>query len=187
MTIPEKYTIVIDQINAHIQAFNAFLAPEHKLIGISVDDPSMFANIAQRKATGNLWPSKDSVGVYILCGHHENDATRLGIYIGKASVGDKRIGHRLWSHLVRFRVGDNYRMIGRSKEPYILEALLAIPIAPATSPSIAAALEEHLIAQGLVGISIINTVGKKNSKKSLLPAATSPKIEAHSLPAASIT
>jgi len=161
MTIPERYAAVIGQINAHIHAFNAFLAPEHKLSGISIDDPSMFADIANRRATGDLWPSKDSVGVYILCGRHEVDATQLGVYIGKASVGTKRIGHRLWNHLVRFRVGDNYRMMGRSKEPFILEALLAIPIGAATSPSIAAALEEHLIARGLVDISMINTVGKK--------------------------
>lgn len=163
MTIPEKYADVIDQLNAHIQVFNTFLAPGHQLIGISADDPATFADIANRRATGDLWPSKDRVGVYVLCGCHEVDASRLGVYIGKASVGSKRIGHRLWSHLTRFRAGEHYRMAGRSKEPFILEALLAIPVGTTTSPSIAAALEEHLIAKGLAGISMINTVGKKRS------------------------
>ena len=69
----------------------------------------------------------------------------------------------MWHHIVRFQIGDSYiyRMVGRSKEPFIIEALLTIPIGSATSPSIAAALEEHLIAKGLVGISMINTIGKK--------------------------
>lgn len=158
MTI-ERYSSLIHQLNTHIDSFNGFLAEGHKLKKIAAEDPSTFSEILEQPWAEQHWPSKDDAGVYVLCGRHETDISRVGAYVGKASL--KNIGYRLWSHLTRYRKTGIYKFGGDSSESFIVEAILAVPITAPTTRAIASALEEHILVSGLQGIQLFNTVGRR--------------------------
>ncbi len=156
MTTADRFAGLISQINAHVDVFNRVLAPEHQLKRISPDDPETYSDSMGLPWGEQRWPSKDNAGVYVICGSHEQDPTRLAAYVGKASL--KNIGNRLWSHLTQYRPTGVYRL-GGPTSGFIVEALLAIPIHTPTPRSMSSALEEHIITGRLVDVSLINTVG----------------------------
>lgn len=154
--IVAKYTPIISALNCGISEFNAFLAGDHQLPLISSDNPATFTSALHEPWGQQGWPSKDNPGVYVLCGHDETDELHLGVYIGKAS--QQFIGHRLYAHLTPFRDSGNYK-----RDRFIIDAILAVPIHNHGARSIAVALEEFLIARGVPGVTMLNTVGVRAS------------------------
>jgi hypothetical protein len=152
--ISVRYASVLSDLNYGISQFNAFLAIDHHLPLISSDNPATFTSALDKPWGQQNWPSKDNPGVYVLCGHDEMDELQLGAYIGKAS--QQFMGHRLYAHLNPYRQSGIYKR-GR----FVIDAILAIPISNHDARSIAAALEEFLIARGLSGVTLLNAVGAR--------------------------
>lgn len=157
MTIAERYSDIVRQINIHIDSFNVFLMDEYKFKMISTDDQSTFSEIINGDFDKQRWPSGYNLGVYILCGYHEFNHSDIGVYIGKSSL--QGIGDRLWSHLNPYRKAGVYKF--QSNENFIIEAILAIPIIIPNMYCFASALEEYIIGNNLVGVHIFNKIGKK--------------------------
>lgn len=150
--VVDKYENIISELNCGISEFNAFLASDHQLPLISSNNPATFTSALDQPWGQQGWPSKDNPGVYVLCGYHEKNIHQLGAYIGKAS--QRFIGRRLYAHLNPFRAAGIYR-----RGQFIIDAILAVPISIHGARSIAAALEEFLIARGVPGVTMLNTVG----------------------------
>ncbi len=153
MTTKLKYKYLVDSLNEHIDSFNHFLSEDFKLKRVLVDDPACFA---ESIVEGQPKPSQAQSGVYVLCACHETEGT-IGAYIGKASLS--QIGHRLWHHLKVERETGIYRF---RKGPFRVEAIVAIPMVPPMGPSMATALEEHIISKGLRTVKLLNTIGKRS-------------------------
>ena len=154
MNIEERYADVIQQLNAHIASFNMALESGYRIRGISTSDLTTYSVVANRGWDDQVWPSKDYAGVYVFCGC--DPSNRVAVYIGKASL--KNIGHRIWSHLDRYR-GDGVYKVGGIGSPYVLELILSVPMLAPTPRAMACALEEHIICGGLRDVTVVNTVG----------------------------
>ena len=153
-SIANRYASVIAELNCGISEFNTFLAVVHQLPLISSGNAATFTSALDKPWGQQGWPSKDDPGVYVLCGRHDDEEGQLGVYIGKAS--QQFIGHRLYAHLAPFRATGVYKR-GR----FIIDTILAIPIKNHGARCIAVALEEFLIARGISGVTMLNTVGVK--------------------------
>ncbi|MEP6671420.1 MAG: GIY-YIG nuclease family protein [Chthoniobacter sp.] len=159
MTIA-KYENILSQINVDIDKFNNFLVEEFKIPHLQASNPegvSVIANIP--------WDSHDwgrtfggYPGVYLLCGYQETDPSRLGVYIGKASMG-KNIGNRIWSHLQHHRSTAIYKANDSLGETFIIEAVAAIALYDPRMRALAPALEEFIICDVRDRVYLLNGVG----------------------------
>lgn len=155
--IKNRYKNIVQQINLHLANFNRYLKHPFELSPVDIDNSTSFSVISNCAWSAQHWPSKDSPGVYVLCGRDTVFQNQLGFYIGKAS--SQNMGHRIWRHLVPYRHDDDYR-IGNS-ENFMLEAILAIPIDGPLPRYFASALEEYLIDKKLNGATLVNTTGNR--------------------------
>lgn len=151
----------MNQINTYIDEFNNFLANDFKFKKIAAEDPSTYSDIANCEWNDQKWPSQTCAGVYILCGYHENEPSRLGAYVGKTSL--QTIGHRLSVHLSPNRYTGIYKKNCSLNETYIIEVILSVPIKTIALNGIAQALEEYLIIEGFNASDarLLNKVGNR--------------------------
>ena len=154
-----KYTSILNEINSAIQSFNRILAPEYKLATIDLADPKSCSSIVSVAWDDQFWPHKDGPGVYLLFGYREAepDAQKLGLYVGKSSLG--HIGTRLYSWLHPHRPSGIYRVNDQTGDPYVIEFISAIPLPDRRLGSLASAIEEHIIATVRGDVYLLNAVG----------------------------
>jgi hypothetical protein len=145
-----KYEEVFREINFEIQKFNELLAEQFKIPLLNFSNPECCAVIAETTWEDQVWPSnKDFPGVYILCGFHENNPSRLGVYIGKAFLNN--ISNRLSFWLNPYRTTGVYRKEDRSGGPasgedFIIEVIGAIGLRDQEIGIFAEALEQFIIS-----------------------------------------
>ncbi|WP_148663915.1 hypothetical protein [Kushneria konosiri] len=154
--IKNRYENIIKEINLHLANFNQHLKEPFELSPIDIENPANFSIIWNCKWADQHWPSKDSPGVYVLCGRSPEPPGQPGIYIGKAS--SQNIGYRIWNHLIPYRKEGIYKL-GNHK--FLLEAILAIPVNGPLPRYFASALEEYLIDKKCSGATVVNTVGNR--------------------------
>jgi hypothetical protein len=164
MNSPEKYGEIINEINHGICDFSTLLADEYELKSISVSDPSTYTELIDSGIESQwtkYWPNKESYGVYFLLGISESDNTKMGLYIGKASL--KKMGHRLYSHLNPHKKTGRFKRSYR-EETFIIEAVCSIPMPTNETRYLASALEEYLITKGLKSNNaiLLNSIGNRN-------------------------
>ena len=146
MSIQEKYSVIVNQLNTYIEDFNLFLSNDYKFKQIAAEDTSTYSDITNCEWDDHKWPSQSSAGVYILCGYNEKDPSRLGAYIGKTSL--QTIGHRIAAHFNPYRSTGVFKKSSGSNETYIIEVILAVPVKIPALNVIAQALEEYFIIEG---------------------------------------
>jgi hypothetical protein len=157
VVILQKYESIFSEINIEIEKFNTLLAEECRISPLNASDSESCSVIANIPWDDQVWPHKDFPGVYILCAYHQSDTSRLGAYIGKASL--KYIGHRLWAHLNPHRTTNIYRMNDLSGEPFIIEAIVAIGLRNPRMRVLASSLEESIIAGVREHVHLLNGTG----------------------------
>lgn len=153
-----EFSHVIDELNTGIICFNSFLSQNNQLKQICMTDPDTYTDAMDKPWGKQRWPSKDSYGVYFLLGKSEGENTRIGVYVGKASL--KQMGHRMWSHLKPYRDTGVYKKAYRN-EQFIIEAMCAVPMPSDNMGCLASALEEFLITRGLTTANLLNSVGRR--------------------------
>jgi hypothetical protein len=158
MKTSNKFSNVIEELNTGIDRFNSFLSQNNQLKRICVTDPTTYTDSIDKPWKQQEWPSKGSFGVYFLIGTSENDNTRIGVYIGKASL--KYMGHRMWSHLKPYRDAGIYKKAYKN-EQYIIEAMCSTPMPSDSMGCLASALEEFLIKRGLTSANLLNSIGRR--------------------------
>lgn len=158
MKYSQQFSKVVQEINEGVRSFNEFLSDGNKLPLIDIQNQSSYSEGIKEEWGGHSWPNKDSYGVYFLFGRSQREPSKLGLYIGKASM--KVMGHRLWAHFKKDReTKDYHKMVGDEK--FMIEAIASIPMPSDSHKSISTALEEFLIVNGLKEATLINKVGRR--------------------------
>ena len=153
-----RYEELLRQLNEHVKAFNKFLSSDCLIDEFSTKD-SVCCKITDTLEDDIRFPlgSKDTPGVYVLCGSSVQDKEKLIVYVGKAS--SQNIGHRLYVHMKRTEYGNEERTTYVYGNFYI-DYIFTIPIPQC--PWMATALEEYIITQGFSNnIQMCNTIGNK--------------------------
>lgn len=151
-----RYAEIIHHLNSRIAEFNTYLKNDMAFPQISTENPATYTDAMTSDWGDQGWPSKDKRGVYVFCCAHEDESGKLGVYIGKASM--REMGHRMYHHLKPFRETGVYKRKAMNAW-YIVEAILAVPIEDNSAGCLASALEEFLIAGGVSGAVLMNSVG----------------------------
>lgn len=155
--LAQRYAPVIAEVNAGIEAFNAFVSADLRFELIDADRPEFYSARLDRHWEEQAWPSKEIYGVYFLCGQCMTN-TDLGVYIGKAS--HIVMGHRMYAHLNPHRKSDFF--VRKHPEGDVrLEVMLAAPVRDVKAQCLASALEEFLIQRGLKSARLLNHVGRR--------------------------
>lgn len=157
-TILEKYAHLVSEVNKHVSDFNEFLAPQHRLRFIDARDSRTFSVIADTPRDSQSWPSSGYAGMYVFGAYDEQNPSRLGAYIGKASL--RNMGNRIWARLNPGRGTETYTMQS-GPDIFRIEVIMAVPITSPTMRSMACALEEHVIKHGLEDIYLLNAIGTR--------------------------
>ena len=157
MLLLQRYENIFREINLDIEKFNVLLAEEFRIAPLNASNSESCSVIANIPWDDQMWQYKDLPGVYILCAHHQSDPSRLGTYIGKASLSN--IGTRLWAHLNPHRATNIYRMSDPSGEPFIIEVIVAIGLRDPRMRALASALEEFIIAGVRKRVHLLNGTG----------------------------
>ncbi|MGI8437434.1 MAG: GIY-YIG nuclease family protein [Chthoniobacterales bacterium] len=152
----QKLEPIFIEINHGIELFNSFLADEFRIAPLNASNSESFSIIANVPWDDQVWPHSDCPGVYVLCAHDENDPSRRGAYIGKASLSN--IGNRVWAHLNPHRATNTYRINGFSGESFIIEAIAAIGLRDLRTRAFASALEEFIIASVRDRVYLLNRI-----------------------------
>ena len=155
-----RYASVIASLNARIQEFNAFLAPSKSFDIIAPGNPTTYSDTLENEWGKQGWPSKDLPGVYAFCCRLESDDSKLALYIGKASM--REMGHRMYQHLRPHRDSGIYRRQFQDQS-YVVDAMLATPVSEKGAGCLASALEEFLIAGGVPGVPLMNSIGLRST------------------------
>jgi hypothetical protein len=155
-----KYEVILDEINAEIGRFNAFLMPERRIPTLNPGDLDSMAVVANVPWEIQDWGMRfgGHPGVYALCGFQEDDPSRLGIYVGKASM-KKNIGNRLWSHLQQHRSTAIYKTNDSTGRPFIIEIVIGIALRNPEMRAFAPSLEEFIICGVKDRVYLLNHVG----------------------------
>lgn len=155
----EKYKSIIDEINQTINDFNKFLSYSYH-IPIITYKPSSYTDL-KKPWKEQDWGYTAVRGVYFIFGKHEyNDSTKMGVYIGKASL-NSHIGRRLWTHLKSGSAEGNYEMNDFEENPFSLEYFTLISLDALNIGFLSPALEEFLITELSNKIFLLNRTGNK--------------------------
>ena len=154
--VVSRYADIIKYLNVRISEFNKMLHSDHVLPHISVENPDTYTDAMDAEWGAQGWPSKEKRGVYVFCCSNEDSPEKLGVYIGKASM--REMGHRMYHHLKPFRETGVYKR-KLLNESYIVEAMLAVPLAFDSAGCLASSLEEFLIAGGIPNTVLMNSIG----------------------------
>lgn len=159
MTIADRYAPLIKRLNEMVDRFNVFLAQEARFQPVDPEDAQTFSDVAGVAWDDHRWPSKDTVGVYLLCGSL-GAGERFAAYVGKAS--QKEIGYRLWHHLHPQRPSEKFFVPKSWDDPFPLEVILAISVAEDAPAGLASALEEFILQHGIDGVEFFNSTGNRS-------------------------
>jgi hypothetical protein len=153
----QKYGPIFREINLEVERFNGLLAQEFRIEPLDFSNSESWSVIANVPWDDQVWPHANSPGVYFLCAHHEGDPSRLGVYVGKATLS--KIGNRIWTHLTSHRSSGVFRMNNLAGETFIVEAIGALAFRDSRSTALASALEEFIITGVRDRVHLLNGTG----------------------------
>ncbi|OHD57214.1 MAG: hypothetical protein A2Y33_07415 [Spirochaetes bacterium GWF1_51_8] len=156
----EKYLKILRVLNLSIKNFNVYLKNEYWVDGLAedkIEDKNYFFNIVTgiEEWLKQTWPNSNKGGVYFLFGYQKDNIEKVGVYIGKASLGSK-IGDRFHSHLKPFSETNNFEKGG-----FILDYISSIDLERKKMIPFASALEEFIISDVKEKIYLLNSTGNK--------------------------
>jgi hypothetical protein len=144
-TVAEKYAPLISAVNHYVADFNGFLVPDHWLKLVDPTDAATFCVLADFP-WNSRWPGSGYAGIYVFGACDEKNPSRVAAYVGKASF--RNLEHNISSHLNTPDGREAYTM-RRGPDTFRVEVLMVVPIVTPTMRSMACALEEHNVLNGL--------------------------------------
>lgn len=157
---PQKYSPLIQKINASIQDFNAYLSPA---LGITppddkvVQEDSQFLYLYSQHWSSLPIPNATQRGVYFIFGNSLANRNKLSLYVGKASF-NSNFGKGLHTCLARHRNEDLYTMNDQGGHMHKLNYVLSLPMEAGDQYLFAASLQEHLLASLKDEVHLLNGI-----------------------------
>jgi len=158
----KEYVDKIKIINNAIFDFNKFLDPKFSIESFDlakIKDNDYFTTLNDTTWEELRLPNGPAKGVYFMMGYDPNEPTNIGVYIGKANIGDSTIGKRLYAHLSKHKNSGNYTMPDLFGVTFNFEYIFSIDLDEYGRFKLASSFEEFLIENSKDKIHLLNGTG----------------------------